>query len=103
MQKISCIHNYSVVTLCHYTCVCVISNQVFTDGVRRNLVFVVAQTEKGSQFTPMIGVYYLRKLPKEIGIFDEKRKKSNHGYKSINVNPNNMYKRRFVEGEFINI
>jgi len=51
----------------------------------------------------MIGVYYLRKLPKEIGIFDEKRKKSNHGYKSINVNPNNMYKRRFVEGEFINI
>jgi len=36
---------------------------------------VVAQTEKRSRFTSMIGVYYLLKLPKEISFFDESKKK----------------------------
>jgi len=42
-----------------------------------NLLFcqVVAQTETRSQFTPMIVVYYLQKVPKETGYFDKKQKK----------------------------
>jgi len=36
---------------------------------------VVAQTETRSQFPPMVEVYYLRKVPKEIEYFIGKRKK----------------------------
>jgi len=33
MQNFPCIHKDSLVTFCHFTCVCVISNQVFSEGV----------------------------------------------------------------------
>jgi len=41
----------------------------------RNLCHVVARRETLSQFTPMIGVYYLLQVPREIKFFDEKRRK----------------------------